>query len=67
MAVTNKSYLDYPGLETYDSLIKQLITDVEAQIPAISVDAVNNTLVIDYPYAAALSNSSQTEDNTNEG
>lgn len=48
MAAINKEYLDYDGLALYDTNIKQVITDVEEKVPAISVDTVNETLVIDF-------------------
>ena len=61
MAVINKSYLDYQGLQTYDGKIKEEIADVENQIPNISVDAVNEKLIISFSNAAAAQGDSESE------
>ena len=61
MAVVNKSYLDYQGLQTYDGKIKEEIADVENQIPNISVDAVNEKLIISFSNAAAAQGDSESE------
>ena len=61
MAVVNKSYLDYQGLQTYDGKIKEEIADVEDQIPNISVDTVNEKLIISFSNAAAAQGDSESE------